>query len=231
MKLVKPEAYLVDKLYGQRIMEKLEAAGRICYKSEAKGDPDGFIRKILARGHESVIEHETVSAKIVCDRGVSHEIVRHRVASYSQESTRYCDYGDTGATKHVTFILPPWCPDIPLGEYDGMATTTLYSQLRRLPGIEPQMIWLFSMKASETAYQNLRSQGWQPQQARGVLPNDLKTELYMTANLREWRHIFRLRTAPGAHPQCRHIFQILLQEFQASIPALFSDFNETEISR
>ena len=142
---------------------------------------------ILKRGHESVLEHASATARFICDRGVTHEIVRHRIASYSQESTRYCDY-EGG---HVAFVIPPWV-DVEPGECD-------FSEIRDIAGME----WFNHMLDAEQAYKTLREGGWRPEQARSVLPNSLKTEIVMTANLREWRHFFKLRTADergGAAP-------------------------------
>lgn len=188
---------------GLRIIEQ---AGRVCYKSEGKmttATNTKFIKGLLKRGHESVIEHASVTVKFICDRGVSHELVRHRLASFSQESTRYCDY-DGG----VTFIIPPWI------DYNikGMGTS----------GVG----WVKAMQTAEDNYKYLRGCGWSPQQARSVLPNSLKTEIVVTANLREWRHILKLRavgTTGKPHPQMSELMIPLLKEFKEKIPVIFDD--------
>lgn len=201
MQIIKPGFAIETEIDGPAILRRIERAGRTCYKSECKitGDSaEAFVRKIIRSGHESVIEHESVTVRIICDRGVSHEIVRHRLASYSQESTRYCDYGKAG---EVAFILPCWLESNP----------------------EHRPYWEASMKNAETSYRQLRAWGWSPQQARSVLPNSLKTEIVCTMNLRTWRHFFRMRTSPAAHPQMREIAVPLLTELKRLIPVIFED--------
>ena len=204
MILVKPSATILSvSVYP---LQLIEDAGRTCYKSEDQitaASAPIFVASILKRQHESVIEHASATVRFVCDRGVSHEIVRHRLASYSQESTRYCDYHKG----EVTFVIPPW---ICIDENKRGTNTT-------------SVVWLEAMESAETSYKYLRAFGWKPEQARSVLPNSLKTELVMTANLREWRHFFRLRTAPAAHPQMREVAIPLLLEMQQRIPVVFDD--------
>ena len=146
--------------------------------------------------------------RVICDRGISHELVRHRIASYSQESTRYCDY-DNG---HIIFIIPPWI-DVESGEYDEYVASPF----------DATNDWLNAMWNLEKGYKSLRKQGWSPQQARSILPNSLKTEIVMTMNLREWRHFFTLRTAKTAHPQMREITTPILKMFKMLIPIVFDD--------
>lgn len=210
MLLVKPSAVILA--VSLEPLQLIEAAGRTCYKSEDKitdSSAPAFVEMIKKRGHESVLEHASATVRFICDRGVSHEIVRHRLASYSQESTRYCDY--TGG--HVAFVIPPWVVLLPgsylYGEHVGKDPTSTE--------------WQQAMLQAEATYQRLRSSGWKPEQARSVLPNSLKTEIVMTANLREWRHFFRLRTAPAAHPQMREVAIPLLAEMKQRIPVIFDD--------
>lgn len=186
-------------------LEFIEAAGRTCYKSEDKideGSAKKFVSKILRSGHESVIEHVSASVRFITNRGVTHELVRHRLCAYSQESTRYVDYAD-----NIEFVLPVWVTSDAVGSvYEtGMAK------------------FIESLESSERAYRALRDEGWRPEQAREVLPNALKTEIVMTANLREWRHVFRLRTSKAAHPQIRSLMRSCLLGFQDVIPVLFDD--------
>jgi len=191
----------------------LEDAGRICYRSESKGNFDDtkkFIKGIISKGHESVIEHFNLTVHFVVDRGVTHELVRHRLVSYSQESTRYCNYH--GA---VTFVIPPWI-DLKAGIY-----LRSLSEWNLIEGADK--IWADAMLDSEIRYTELLNRGWTPQQARSVLPNSLKTEIVMTANLREWRHMLRLRTAKAAHPQMREIMIPLLNGFKSLVPVVFND--------
>lgn len=208
MKIAKSVFIIEDIIYGDDLLQKIEKAGRTCYKSEDKITIDSakaFVKKILASGHEAVIEHEKVTVRVICDRGVSHEIVRHRIASYSQESTRYCNYSKEKFGNELTVIEP--CFWNSGSESDK----------------EKRAIWKESMKSAEKAYFNLIEIGASPQEARSVLPNSLKTEIVMTMNLREWRHFFKLRTADAAHPQMREIARPLLDEFKKQIPVIFDD--------
>lgn len=184
-------------------LRQIEYWGRLSWKSEDKMTDDSaprFVKMLIDKGHESVIEHVCLTAKFVIDRGVSHELVRHRIASFTQESTRYCNY----KTKGVVFIEPPG----------------LDSETRKL--------WLHSVSVSEAIYLNMLDRGISPQIARSVLPNCLKTEIVVTANLREWRHIFKLRCAKPAHPQMREVMIPLLRQFQAAIPIIFDDIVAAE---
>ena len=214
MILVTPSYEILTKIDGEQILRRIDAAGRTCYKSESLVPAAEFIQKILKKGHESVIEHESVSVRIICDRGVTHEIVRHRLCAYSQESTRYCNYKGG-----VTFVIPPWVGVKP-GEYE-------YGIYPTGSGNRPDRRWMSALMNTEDDYIKLLGEGWSPQQARSVLPNSLKTEIVMTANIREWRHILRLRTSKAAHPQMREIMIPLLEELQARIPVLFDDLIDT----
>lgn len=190
------------------ILRRIEFAGRTCYKSEDRIDDrsaKGFVARILASGHHSVIEHINVTVKFVCDRGVTHELVRHRLASYSQESTRYADYSKDKFKHEITVIKPVFWDE----------------------GSPQYKLWLSSVKQSERTYMQLLESGASPEQARSVLPNSLKTEIVMTANIREWRHVLSLRCSPAAHPQMREIMLPLLKEFTERIPVLFDDIYET----
>jgi len=177
-----------------QFLPMIEAAGRTCYKSEDRIGPDTaepFVKKLVCDfKHESVIEHCSLSVRFIVDRGVSHELVRHRIASFSQESTRYCNYGKRG----VAFIIPPWVGVVP-GTYHPQGIHSIYT-----PG---DLLWFNACLEAACRYELLLNQGWSPQQARSVLTNSLKTEVVMTANLREWRHVLELRTSRAAHPQMR----------------------------
>lgn len=200
MNIVEPSHQILEPIDAANILRKLELCGRTAYKSEDKispGSAEKFISAIVRRGHESVIEHVNLSVKFICDRGVTHEIVRHRLVAYTQESTRYCNYGKLG----VTFVRPPFWQ----------------------PGNPQYQDWLAAMKACEAAYNALLASGATPQQARSVLPNSLKTEIVCTTNLREWRHILRLRTGKDAHPQMRQLMIPLLKELREFLPVLFGD--------
>ena len=213
MKLIRPYTKII--FITPDALGLIETAGRTCYKSEGlitEESSKKFVKLLIKRGHESVIEHAVATVKIVCDRGVTYEIVRHRIASYSQESTRYCDY----QSDHVTFIIPPWVKDIDPGIYN--------DQLRSED--ETANAWFNAVWLSEGIYKELRELGWKPEQARSVLPNSLKTEIIMTANLREWRHFFKLRTSKAAHPQMREVANSLLLQMRDRVPVVFEDLSE-----
>jgi thymidylate synthase (FAD) len=198
------------------VLSKLELFGRVCYKSEDKiteSSAPRFCKMILSKKHESVIEHASMSVRFIIDRGVSHELVRHRLCSFSQESTRYCNYKGG-----VTFVIPPWL-DLEPGEWD---KNRVFDYIH----LATSYHWLHTMLTAENNYVALTKQGWTPQQARSVLPNSLKTEIIVTANLREWRHIFRMRCAPDAHPQMREVMVPLLKDVRGKIPVLFEEYND-----
>ncbi len=190
----------------------IERAGRTCYKSEnliTDESANKFVRMVKERGHESVIEHSAMTVKFICDRGVTHELVRHRLCAFSQESTRYCNYKGG-----VTFVIPPWV-DVEEGEYNYQSPSN--------PKGRFSQVWVTAMRTAENYYITLLDGSWSPQQARSVLPNSTKTEIVVTANFREWRHIFTLRCAKAAHPQMREIMIPLLEECKKLLPALFED--------
>ena len=204
MKIIEPNFSLEQEIENEKIMKHIEKAGRVCYKSEnniSNDSADIFIRNILKRGHESVIEHISITFKIVCDRGVTHEIVRHRIASFSQESTRYCNYSQDKFGNELTFIKPCfWSEDS-----------------------ENFKLWKDMMEKIEERYFELLGNKVSPQEARSILPNSLKTEIYVTMNLREWRHFLKLRTSKAAHPQMRQIAIMIYDIFAEKLPVVFED--------
>lgn len=207
MKIISPNVEILSPVDGQAILKHIELCGRVCYKSEAKITDTSaatFVRGIIKRGHESVLEHFNITVKFICDRGVSHEIVRHRMASYCQESTRYCNYSNDSFGGEITIIRPNFLVE----------------------GTEGWQYWLEACWTAERRYFDLLNFGCTPQEARAVLPNSLKTEVVMTANLREWRHFFKLRTAQAAHPQMREVATLLLRRMQELIPVVFDDIQE-----
>lgn len=211
MLIEKANVEIISNNSYQDMLKKIEKIGRVCYKSEDKikdGSAEKFIRGIIKRGHESVIEHESISVRFVCDRGVSHEIVRHRIASYSQESTRYCNYTNEKYGEQIT------CIDIASGfEYN----------LENENDRKKYDIWLNAMKEAEKSYFQLIELGASPQEARSVLPNSLKTEIVATMNMRGWRNFFKLRTAKASHPQFREVACMLLEIFAKDYPVFFED--------
>jgi len=200
---------------GREILKMIEAAGRTCYKSEDKITDEScgpFVTSVTKRGHHSVIEHCNVTVRFICDRGVTHELVRHRIAAYSQESTRYVNY--KGGAQ---FILPPWVNIAP-GTYNRGKTYIVGENES-----EADQEWYTAMMYAEEKYIKLLNLGWIPQQARAVLPNSLKTEIVMTANMREWLHVFNLRCSKAAHPQIREMLLPLLWEFNDEIPEIYGE--------
>lgn len=204
MKIINADVEFITPIDGATILKRLEQCGRVCYKSEDKiteGSAEKFVAGIIKRGHEAVLEHCSFTVKFICDRGVSHEIVRHRMASYCQESTRYCNYGKGKFGEEITVIEPCFWPENDL----------------------KWAAWANLCSKAEDAYIDLLRMGATPQEARSVLPNSLKTEVVMTANIREWRHFLKLRCSPAAHPQMREVALILLDKVHALIPVCFDD--------
>ena len=211
MKIIAPYHEIISKIDGAEMLRNIELCGRVCYKSEDRitdGSAEKFVGMILRSGHESVLEHEKITVRFVCDRGVTHEIVRHRIASYSQESTRYCNYSKDKFGGEITFIRPCfWAEDD-----------------------EKFALWKEAMQSIEDSYVKLISLGAKPEEARSILPNSVKTEIMVTMNLREWRHFFKLRTAERAHPQIREVAIPLLNELKGLVPVIFDDINGADAS-
>lgn len=204
MKVIAPSHEILFLPEGRAMLANLELAGRTCYKSEERiteQSAQGFVGRLIASGHHSVIEHASITVRFVCDRGVTHELVRHRLAAFSQESTRYANYSQDRFGGEITVIRPLFWPQ----------------------GTQAYDRWLWAMGQAEQAYLELLSLGAKPQEARSVLPNSLKTEIVMTANLREWRHVINLRAGRASHPQMREIILPLLAHFQARLPVVFDD--------
>lgn len=203
MRVIKPSYEILTPITGDEL-KMIELAGRACYKSEKKityNSAIDFVKMLIKNGHEAMLEHSSLSVKFICDRGVSHELVRHRLASFAQESTRYCNYEKD---KDLTFIKPLFFAD----------TSEEYGW------------WASAMQQAEISYTELIKKGCLPQQARSVLPNSIKTEVIMTANYREWRHFLNLRAARAtgpAHPQMEELTVPLLIGLTNLIPAVFDD--------
>ena len=203
MKIINPSFKIINISHHDHL-NFIENIARTCYKSEEKITKDSsikFVQSLIKNGHEAMIEHVNVTVKVTCDRGVSHEIVRHRIASYAQESTRYCDYSKDKFGNELTFIKPIfWDTD-----------DAKYHE------------WVRTCSTIEKSYFTMLSYCATPQEARSVLPNSLKTEIIMTMNLREWRLFFKLRCAKGAHPQMKEIAIKMLREFIEIVPVIFDD--------
>jgi len=200
MKIVEPSVELIWITPNPERM--IELAGRTCYKSEDKITDDSareFCRKMRKSGHHAMLEHASASFRIITDRGITHEIVRHRIASYAQESTRYCNYSKDKFGNECSFIEPPELDDKQIGQ------------------------WLHACKTAEKCYFDMLWLECSPQIARSVLPNSLKTEIIMTANLREFRHFITLRGARAAHPQIRPIALDIWKILMHHAPSIYED--------
>lgn len=199
MKIIKPSVELVDDINPDAIYRKIELCGRVCHQSVPKGEPENFIYMLIKHGHESVLEHVSLTFHIICDRAIQNELVRHRLASFSVESTRYCKYDE------LEVIQPPHA-----GEHGWN-----------------YMEWEDAVNYVQWKYYWLCTRlGIKLDMGRSILPLCLKTELYMTANLREWRHILKLRTDKAAHPQMQHIAGEILRILKDKLPVIFSDLQE-----
>ncbi len=204
MKIIESSVELINAPDYHTLLTTIEAAGRTCYKSEDRITNDSaekFVRGIIKRGHEAVIEHGCITVRFICDRGVSHEIVRHRLAAFCQESTRYCNYSKEGFGGEITVIKP--------STFD--------------KGTPAYRIWESACERCETAYFDLLDEGCSPQEARSVLPNSLKTEVVMTADIREWRHFLNVRCDMAAHPDMKAVAHMLLAVLKQAYPAFFED--------
>ena len=220
MQIIKAGYEIVDSLNGAEILKKIEKVARVCYKSEDKigdGTAEKMVRALIKRNHLAMLEHFSFSVKFIVDRGVSHEIVRHRVASFAQESTRYCNYGTKGG--EITVIEPFY-----LMADSVNVSTDNWS--------ERYGAWVSACEEAEKSYLRMITDGASPQEARAVLPTSLKTEVVMTANLREWRHFFSLRACGVTgkpHPQMLEVAVPLLKDVKELIPVVFDDLEPMEV--
>ena len=199
MRVIKPSIEILSKESYEDMLEIIEIAGRTCYKSEDNITDDSaerFIKSLMDKKHKSVLEHAKVTIRVICDRGVTHEIVRHRMASYSQESTRYCNYSKDKFGNEITVIKPCFLEE---------DTKKYY-------------LWLKTCENCEKAYFEMLDIGMTPQEARDILPNSLKTEIVMTLNISSWRNFLELRNSKAAHPQMREVSSMIYDEFEQKYP-------------
>lgn len=204
-------------------LKHIERIGRVCYKSEGNITEDGesakkFVKMLIGRGHEAMIEHSSLSVKFTVDRGVSHELVRHRIASFAQESTRYVNYSLDKFGNEINVI------DIE----NGIALDNKMKNMDANTIVAIMDEWRLAMEDTEKHYMKMMELGATPQIARSVLPNSTKTEIIITANYREWRNFFKLRTAKTAHPSMREVTISLLRELKEKIPVIFDDIEVEE---
>ena len=214
MKIIAPYHEIISKIDGAEMLRNIELCGRVCYKSEDRitdGSAEKMVAALIRSGHEAMLEHYSFTVKFICDRGIANELVRHRIASFAQESSRYCCYAKDKFGKELTFINPCfWEPD-----------SDNYAR------------WFHEMDESEKTYLAMIESGATPEQARDILPTSIKTEIVMTANLREFRHFFKLR-AEGItgkpHPQMLEITIPLLKELKQKIPVVFDDIMMEDVT-
>lgn len=211
MKIVKSKAEILTDISegGVKELKLIELAGRTAYKSEDNISDDissakRFVHMIIKLGHESVLEHSLLTVRFTCDRGVSHEIVRHRMAAYTQESTRYCNYASGKFGREITFVAPSTLSKDSIEYFE----------------------WYQACDEAEKNYIACMQLDMKPEQARAVLPMSVKTEVVMSANYREWRHFLQLRCTKAAHPDIRKLALELLCELQLRIPVVFDDIYE-----
>ena len=213
MRIIEPSYEILTEISesGIKELQHIEKIGRVCYRSEDKITDDGesakkFVKMLIGRGHEAMIEHSSLSVKFIVDRGVSHELVRHRIASFAQESTRYCNYSKDKFDNGITFIKPHFFEE----------------------GTQNWEEWIWAMGMAEKSYLQMLKNGATPQEERSVWPNSTKTEITITANYREWRNFFKLRTAKAAHPSIQEITRPLLKELKEKLPIIFDDIEVEE---
>jgi len=204
VKIIEQGFVILSDIDNDKILRDIELAARTCYKSEDKISEDSHIKlvsKLIELNHSAMLEHAILRVKFITNRGVTHELVRHRMASYAQESTRYCNYSKNKFGNEISVINPVWADEKP--------------KLKR--------IWLKAMENAEKSYMEMIENGALAQEARELLPIDTKTEIVVTANIREWRHIFSLRCSKKAHPQIRKVMVDLREELKKKIPILFDN--------
>jgi thymidylate synthase (FAD) len=214
MKIIEPSTEILSREFNifapnidNESLKRIERIARVCYKSEDSITEDSsrkLIASLIANGHEAMIEHSMLSVLFIVDRGISHELVRHRMASFAQESTRYCNYAKEKFGRELTFIKPAFLEE-DYKAYD---------------------LWHEAMEQAEKSYLAMIDLGLAPGLARSVLPNSLKTEIVITANFREWRHIFTLRTSHNAHLQMRQVMIPLYHQVKKRIPIIFDGISK-----
>ena len=229
MRLIKPKAEILDRLDERAIIHRIAAVARTCYKAEHLSTPEkdlALVKRLVESKHEAMLEFVDITVKFTTSIGITREIIRHRLSSFANESTRYCNYNKDKFNSEITFIIPSYL-DIPEGNYtywDG-DWVDMNKMKIQLPAGDKDAIsnWLFALNHAETTYRILSNKGWKAEQAREVLPMSTKSELCMKANLREWRHFFKLRCSTAAHPDMRALALDLLKQFHDQLPIIFED--------
>lgn len=204
MKIIKPSVEILTPINGEEVLNHIETIARTCYQSQPINNNHNLIKSLINSEHFAMLEHYSISVKFVTDRGISHEIVRHRVASFAQESTRYCNYIKDKFGNEISVVKPT---ELVEGSFE-------------------YIVWEKQCEQAEKAYFKLINNGVKPETARSVLPTSLKTSIVMTANIREWRHFLKLRavgTTGKPHPDMKVLADDLLEQFKSKIPILFDD--------
>ena len=226
MKIISPKVE-VEKYNGVKIMKNIERACRTCYRSENLITEDSYKRLLtncLNRGHQSILEHEKITVRMICDIGVYKDLTRHRFGSFSIESSRYCAYNKGKFDNEIKFIKPVF--------YKESWTDKNYEGSAMNIDEEKSMIWYDTMENIEDSYMDMAKLGCTPDEVRMILPHSTAAEVTMTANIREWRHILDLRTKKMAHPSVRQILIPLLLKFKKDMPELFEDIEyDTEFPK
>jgi len=207
MKLIEPRV-CVESYDSRKIMKNLERACRTCYRSEDLITEESYktlLKNCINRGHESILEHEKITIRMTCDVGVYKDLTRHRFASFSIESTRYCNYGKDKFDNEINFIRPIFADEL-----------------------DKFNIWEDTMKTIEDAYMKMVVAGYKPDEMRMILPHSVAAEVTMTANIREWKHILDLRTKKMAHPAVQQVMIPLLLNFKKNMPEIFGDIEYNE---
>lgn len=223
MRLIKPKVEILDRIDGDQVIADITTAARTCYKSEdvrTKEKDKALVKRLVESKHEAMLEFADVTVKFTTSIGITREIIRHRVASYANESTRYCDYSKDKFNNEITFIIPSHI-DVPEGDYDYQNGDWVDADIG-----SDISDWLFVLNHAQTTYRLLRNKGWKAEQAREILPMCTKSEICMKANLREWRHFFSLRCSKAAHPDIRVLALDLLKQMHEKIPVIFDDLYE-----
>lgn len=228
MKLIKPKVEILDRLDERAIVGRIATVARTCYKSEGMRTADkdyALVKRLIDSKHDAMLEFVDVTVKFTTDRAIANELVRHRLASFAQESTRYCNYSKDKFGGELTFVIPSWL-NIPEGDYsywDGDWVDMNKLKIQLPADEKATSSWLFAMNHADTTYRILTNKGWTAEKARTVLPLSTKTEINMKANLREWRHFFKLRCHHTAHPDIRALALDLLKQMHERTPIVFDD--------
>lgn len=232
MRLIKPKVEILSRIDGVQVIADITTAARTCYKSEdvrTKEKDKALVKRLIDSKHEAMLEFSDVTVKFTTSIGITREIIRHRLSSFANESTRYCNYNKDKFNSEITFIIPSYL-DIPEGNYtywDG-DWVDMNKMKIQLPADDKNTVsnWLSALNHAETTYLILSNKGWKAEQAREVLPMSTKSELCMKANLREWRHFFSLRCSTAAHPDIRVLALDLLKQMHEKVPVIFDDLYE-----